>query len=145
MNIRSVMIDHSTIQRWVYKHAPLIEKSMHKRKNRVCINWSMGETDIKFAGKDKHHYRAVDKFGDTEDFLLTKRRMKGSTQNSSIKPLLIIRIPGLFILIKVIVILLLLELLTELISRIKTTKLDDVNTLIIVRNKTTETSREGLL
>ena len=80
MNIRSVKVDHSTTQRWVYKHAPLIEKSMHKRKNRVCTSWSMGETGIKVAGKDKYIYRAVDKFGDTVDILLTKRRMKGSAQ-----------------------------------------------------------------
>jgi len=32
------------------------------------------------AGKDRYLYRAVDKYGDTIDFLLTKRRMKGSAQ-----------------------------------------------------------------
>ena len=40
----------------------------------------MDETYIKVAGKDRYLYRAVDKFGDTVDFLLTKRRMKGSAQ-----------------------------------------------------------------
>ena len=53
---------------------------MHKRKNRVCTSWRMDETYIKVAGKDRYLYRAVDKFGDTVDFLLTKRRMKGSAQ-----------------------------------------------------------------
>ena len=40
----------------------------------------MHETYIKVAGKDRCLYRAVDKFGDTVVFLLTKRRMKGSAQ-----------------------------------------------------------------
>jgi len=80
MKIRGVKVDHSTIQRWVFKYAPLIEASMHKRKNRVCTSWRMDETYIKVAGKDRYLYRAVDKFGDTVDFLLTKRRMKGSAQ-----------------------------------------------------------------
>ncbi|MDG1396203.1 MAG: IS6 family transposase, partial [Flavobacteriales bacterium] len=30
MKIRGVKVDHSTIQRWVFKYAPLIEESMHK-------------------------------------------------------------------------------------------------------------------
>jgi len=81
MKIRGVKVDHSTIQPWVYKYAPLIEASMHRRKNTVCTSWRMGETYIKVAGKDIYLYRAVDKYGDTVDFLLTKRRMKGSAQN----------------------------------------------------------------
>jgi len=40
----------------------------------------MDETYIKVAGKDRYLYRAVDKHGYTIDFLLTKRRMKGSAQ-----------------------------------------------------------------
>jgi putative transposase len=40
----------------------------------------MDETYIKVGGKDRYLYRAVDKYGDTIDFLLTKRRMKGSVQ-----------------------------------------------------------------
>ena len=65
--------------------------------------------------------------------------MKGSAQKLFNKPLLIIRIQGLLILIKVGLITQPLEQLTELISGIKTSKLGGVNTLIIVLNKTTET------
>jgi len=34
----------------------------------------------RFGGKDKYLYQAVDKYGNTVDFLLTKRRMKSSAQ-----------------------------------------------------------------
>jgi putative transposase len=37
-------------------------------------------TYIKVAGKDRYLYRAVDKEGNTVDFLLTKRRQKMSAQ-----------------------------------------------------------------
>ena len=40
----------------------------------------MDETYIKVGGMDRYLYRAVDKQGNTVDFLLTKRRMKGSAQ-----------------------------------------------------------------
>ena len=53
---------------------------MHKRKRQVCSSWRMDETYIKVGGKDRYLYRAVDKFGNTVDFLLTKRRMRGSAQ-----------------------------------------------------------------
>jgi len=80
LRIRGVKVDHSTIQRWVFKFSPEIEKNMHKRKRQVCSSWRMDETYIKVGGKDRYLYRAVDKFGNTVDFLLTKRRMKGSAQ-----------------------------------------------------------------
>lgn len=79
LSIRGVKVDHSTIQRWVYKFTPIIEANMHKRKRQVC-NRRMDETYIKVGGKDRYLYRAVDKYGNTIDFLRTKRIMKGSAQ-----------------------------------------------------------------
>ena len=80
LSIRGVKVDHSTIQRWVYKFTPMVEANMHRRKRQVSNSWRMDETYIKVGGKDRYLYRAVDKYGDTIDFLLTKRRMKGSAQ-----------------------------------------------------------------
>ena len=40
----------------------------------------MDETYIKVIGRDMYLYRAVDKYGNTEDFLLTRRRQKISAQ-----------------------------------------------------------------
>lgn len=78
MKIRGVQVDHSTIQRWVYKFSPEVEKKMHQRKRTVSNSWRMDETYIKVKGKDRYLYRAVDKYGNTVDFLLTKRRQRMS-------------------------------------------------------------------
>lgn len=78
--IRGIKVDHSTIQRWVYKFTPIIEANMHRRRKQVCDTWRMDETYIKVGGKDQYIYRGVDKYGNTIEFLLTKRRMKGSAQ-----------------------------------------------------------------
>jgi putative transposase len=77
LRIRGVQVDHSTLQRWVFKFSPLIEAN---RKRSVYDSWRMDETCIKVGGTDRYLYRAVDKYGNTVDFLLTKRRMKGSAQ-----------------------------------------------------------------
>ena len=99
----------------------------------------MHETYIKVAGKDRCLYRAVDKFGDTVVFLLTKRRIKGFAQKFFNKTILNNQNPRIINNDELVPISLLLERLIEIISGIKTLKLDGVNTLIIVLNKTTET------
>ncbi|GEO11562.1 IS6 family transposase [Segetibacter aerophilus] len=76
LSIRGVTVDHATVQRWVYKFTPLIEEVFRKRKKSVISSWRMDETYIKVKGEWMFLYRAVDKVGDTVDFLLTKRRNK---------------------------------------------------------------------
>ena len=61
LQIRGVKVDHSTIQRWVFKFSLEIEKNMQKRKFRVGDSWRMDEAYIKVGGKDRYLYRAVDK------------------------------------------------------------------------------------
>ena len=39
MEIRGVKVDHSTLQRWVFKFSVLVEKNMHKRKIKVGDSW----------------------------------------------------------------------------------------------------------
>ncbi|MFT6244765.1 MAG: putative transposase [Crocinitomicaceae bacterium] len=36
LSTRGVQVDHSTVQRWVFKFSPEIEKNMHKRKRSRC-------------------------------------------------------------------------------------------------------------
>ncbi len=85
MAIRGVKVDHATIQRWVFKFTPLLEKEFSKRKKVVGKRWRMDETYIKVKGQWRYLYRAVDKQGNTLDFLLTKRRQRMSAQSFLIK------------------------------------------------------------
>ena len=85
MEIRGVKVDHATIQRWVFKFTPILDKEFRKRKKRVGMSWRMDETYIKVKGEWRYLYRAVDKQGNTVDFLLTKRRQRMSAQSFLIK------------------------------------------------------------
>jgi transposase-like protein len=76
MEERGVPIDHATIQRWVVKYSPLLEEAFHRRKCPVWVSWRMDETYIKVKGQWYYLYRAVDKHGQTIDFLLTEHRDK---------------------------------------------------------------------
>src|SRR5918992_21012 len=73
---RGVHVDHSTINRWVVKYSPQLEEAFHRRKQPVWISWRMDETYIKVKGQWCYLYRAVDKHGQTFDFLLTEPREK---------------------------------------------------------------------
>jgi putative transposase len=74
MEERGVLLDHATIQRWVVKYSPLLEKTFHRRKRPVGRRWRMDETYIRVKGEWRYLYRAVDKSGQTIDFLLTEHR-----------------------------------------------------------------------
>src|SRR5215813_11452040 len=74
MEERGVEVDHSTINRWVIKYSPQLEEAFHRRKRPVWVSWRMDETYIKVKGEWKYLYRAVDKYGETIDFLLTEQR-----------------------------------------------------------------------
>ena len=83
--IRGIKVDHATIQHWVFKFAPLVEQQFRKRKKSVGKRWRLDETYIKVKGEWKYLYRAVDKQGNTVDFLITKRRQRISAQIFLIK------------------------------------------------------------
>ena len=74
MEERGVRLDHATIQRWVVKYSPQLEEAFHRRKRPVWVSWRMDETYIKIKGQWYYLYRAVDKTGQTIDFLLTEQR-----------------------------------------------------------------------
>jgi hypothetical protein len=71
-----VDVDHSTINRWVIKYSPQLEEAFHRRKRPVWTSWRMDETYIKVKGTWRYLSRAVDKYGETIDFLLTEQRDK---------------------------------------------------------------------
>jgi putative transposase len=74
MQERGVAVDHATINRWVLKYSPQLEAAFHHRKRPVWLSWRMDETYIKIKVQWYYLYRAVDKTGQTIDFLLTEQR-----------------------------------------------------------------------
>ncbi len=72
-----VEVDHSNLYRRVQKFTPQWEATFRNGKKRpVGKGWRMDETYIKVKGQWKYLYRAVDRDGQTLDFLLTAHRDK---------------------------------------------------------------------
>jgi len=75
MKERGISVDHATINRWVIKYAALLEKEFRgKHKRPTGMSWRMDETYVKNKGKWGFLYRAVDKEGDTVDFMFSAKR-----------------------------------------------------------------------
>lgn len=55
-------------------HSPQLEEVFHRHKRPVWVSWRLDETYIRVKGQWYYLYRAVDKHGQTIDFLLTERR-----------------------------------------------------------------------
>jgi transposase-like protein len=71
---RGVLVDHATVHRWALKILPVLAKAFRRRKRPVGTSWRMDDTYIKVNGQWKYLYRAVDRLGQTVDFLLTAQR-----------------------------------------------------------------------
>ena len=75
MGERGVVVDHSTIYRWVQRYAPEMEKRLRWQWRTPCsTSWRVDETYVKVRGHWTYLYRAVDKHGNTIDFYLSPTR-----------------------------------------------------------------------
>jgi transposase, IS6 family len=71
---RGLDLVHTTIMRWVHDYVPQIDKKIKPYLKRTCDSWRVDEAYIKVKGKWTYLYRAVDKEGNTLDFLLHAKR-----------------------------------------------------------------------
>jgi len=71
---RGVEVDHSTINRWVLKFAPELDKRLRPHLSETNDSWRVDETYIEVKGGWKYLYRAVDSIGNTLDFMLSAKR-----------------------------------------------------------------------
>ncbi|KZL14454.1 Integrase core domain protein [Pseudovibrio axinellae] len=74
LNERGVDVDHTTLYRWVQHDALELEKRSLWYQNRLSFSSRVDETYVKVKGQWKYLFRAIDKRGDTIDFLLTTKR-----------------------------------------------------------------------
>jgi transposase-like protein len=77
---RGISVDHSTVHRWALKLLPVLEKAFRRHKRPLGSSWRVDETYIKVKGQWKYLYRAVDKAGNTVDFLLRAKRDKAAAK-----------------------------------------------------------------
>ncbi|NVO58276.1 IS6 family transposase [Rhodobacteraceae bacterium B1Z28] len=75
---RGVDLDHATLNRWVGKYAEMVAEAARYRKRAADRSWRMDETYVKVKSEWVYLYRAIDKFGKTLDFMLSKRRSKAA-------------------------------------------------------------------
>jgi transposase-like protein len=74
MRERGLDVDHSTVFRWVQRYAPEINKRMRPHLKMSGTSYRVDETYIKVGKTCKYLYRAVDKQGETIEFMLSAKR-----------------------------------------------------------------------
>jgi len=73
---RGLSVDRSTICRWVHEYSPMLSKRIKPHLNKTSDSWKLDETYIKIKGKWYYLYRAIDKMGQTIDWMLSRYRNK---------------------------------------------------------------------
>ena len=74
MRERGLDVDHSTVFRWVQRYAPEINKRVRQHLKMSGTSYRVDETYIKVGKSCKYLYRAVDKEGQTIEFMLSAKR-----------------------------------------------------------------------
>ncbi len=74
MRERGLEVDHTTVWRWVQRFAPEINKRIRPHLKMSGTSYRVDETYIKVGNSCKYLYRAVDKEGQTIEFMLSAKR-----------------------------------------------------------------------
>ncbi|MCA1568369.1 MAG: IS6 family transposase [Acidobacteria bacterium] len=74
MHERGLDVDHSTVFRWVQRYAPELNKRIRPHLKMSGTSYRVDETYIKVGKSCKYLYRAVDKEGNTIEFMLSAKR-----------------------------------------------------------------------
>jgi IS6 family transposase len=74
MRERGLEVDYTTAWRWAQMHAPKINKRIRPYLRMSGTSYRVDETYIKVGKTCKYLYRAVDKSGQTIEFLLSAKR-----------------------------------------------------------------------
>lgn len=71
---RGVEVDHSTINHWVLKYAPELDKRIRPHLRSTNDSWQVDETYIQIKGVWKYLYPSVDSASNTLDVMLSCAR-----------------------------------------------------------------------
>jgi IS6 family transposase len=74
MRERGLSVDHTTVWRWVQRYAPEINKRIRPHLKLAGASYRVDETYIKVGMQCKYLYRAIDKQGNTIEFMLSAKR-----------------------------------------------------------------------
>ncbi len=74
MQERGLSVDHVTAWRWVQRYAPEINKRMRPHLKMAGASYRIDETYVKAGKSWKYLYRALDKEGNTIEFMLSAKR-----------------------------------------------------------------------
>ncbi len=69
---RGIVLDHSTVHRWVLQ--PKLLDCFNRRKGEVTRKGNLDETSVEVKGAWFYLYRAIDNYGDTVEFYFTANR-----------------------------------------------------------------------
>jgi transposase-like protein len=73
---RGVVVDHTTMYRWIQRFAPELAKRLRPHLRPCRGPWHVDETSFRGNGAWRYLYRAADGTGQTIDFLLSAKRDK---------------------------------------------------------------------
>src|SRR6266498_2867256 len=74
---RGVLVDQSTIYRWVQRFLPLFGEAARKHRDPVGPDWRVDETYARIRGRWHYIYRAIDEHGQIVDAYVSPTRPGG--------------------------------------------------------------------
>jgi transposase-like protein len=78
---RGILVDQSTIYRWVQRFLPLIGEVARKYRDPVGPDWRVDETYARIRGRWHYIYRAIDGHGQIVDAYVSQTRDMGAARS----------------------------------------------------------------